>query len=323
MKIDTTPIPPPTPTPTLPKPTPKPPTILPDEEFMKLYYSLPFSKSPVVAIVPTPDSYDEVRKYIVPAKEGVLMWSSSLYQQYRGNWDVDFEVVSSNSAFFEKKPDVIINLVTHEENAGCFGDFGGKALPNGIKPLNTIVCTTSRGDPRPLDGVSSTAAHEFIHAVGLGHTFNKPGDLMCSVENGKPTCANQIYASGGKPSDFNLASVVAMYNKDGYLNPNNQFTKNTKFTYTDFLNIEKGTYPKPEIKIFAEDETSGSTSIPKPVVLSPVICGDGTHYENGKCVLDESYNTSFFLDDIKKQLVVIGQIICEQLKSIYEKIISN
>ena len=315
LRIDTTPIPPPTPT--------KPSTILPHEEFMKLYYSLNFDTEPVVAIVPTPDSYDEASRYIFPAQEGVLMWSSSLYQQYKGNWNVDFVVVSPNSAFFEKKPDVIINLVTHEEDADCFDVHGGIARIWNVKQKSTNVCTTSYGKPRPLDSVASTAAHEFIHAVGLGHIFNKPGDLMCSVEKGIPTCPPQIISSGGKPSDFNLAAVVAMYNKDGYLNPNNQFSKNTKFTYTDFLNIEKGTYPGPKTKTFTPEVTSKNTDTPKPIVSSPVICGSGTHFENGKCVLDENYNTSFYIDDIKKQLEIISQIISEQLRSIYEKIISQ
>ena len=34
---------------------------------------------------------------------------------------------------------------------------------------------------RDNDRISEIAAHEFIHAIGLGHTFNVDNDFMCSV----------------------------------------------------------------------------------------------------------------------------------------------
>ena len=94
---------------------PSPPitkNIPPGDEYMKLYYSLNFPNKPHVAIIPSPDSYDKVRKHIIPVQKGIMMWESSLEGKFGGNWDVSFEVV---------KPDV-----------------------------------------------SATAAHEFIHAIGLG-----------------------------------------------------------------------------------------------------------------------------------------------------------
>ena len=114
-----------------------------------------------------------------------------------------------------------------------------------------------------------------------------------------------------------------MYYKDGYLNPNNDLPEDIKFTYNDFLNMKKGIYPDSKTSSFTAEGTSGNTGTPKPIVSEPIICGGDTHFENGKCVLDENYFTSFNIDDIKKQLEDISQIISEQLRSIYEKIISQ
>jgi len=207
-------------------------------EYMKLGYSLSFSKNPQIAIVLAPDSYEHVKKYVSSVKEGVRVWELELEEKYGGNWNVSFDVVEPGSRF-SSEPDVIINLVTKDKEFGC-GDTKGWSNMNGIKPISASVCTTEYGNARSTTNVAATSAHEFIHSLGLGHSFYKKGDLMCSSEyvNGKwiPTCPGEIWRSE-TPTDFNLAAVVALYNSDGYRNPNNPvYPWNYKFTAFDYLN---------------------------------------------------------------------------------------
>lgn len=228
-----------------PKSTPvKPTTGNANQEYMKLFYSLDFSKNPRVAIVPSPDDINEAKKYIIPAQEGIQMWKTYLSNKYGGNWNVDFEVITPGKLFFENKPDIIMNLVTPEQEFGCNYDYYGITYPSTTKPVQTSVCISSNGQKRDSAGVSATAAHEFIHAVGLGHAWNKDGDLMCSVENGKETCRTLNKAK--TPSDLNLAGVVSLYDVDGFKNPNIDVAFGTQI-YLD-SNVSQKTVSKSSTK---------------------------------------------------------------------------
>ena len=91
------------------------------------------------------------------------------------------------------------------------------------------MCSTSQGEKRTNQDVARIAGHEFIHAMGLGHAFNKPGDVMCSTEDTGPTCGR-----GGSwfapPSSLNLGAVAQMYGADGFANPNNYIAYESRFT---------------------------------------------------------------------------------------------
>lgn len=218
--------------------TPAPPIQNPDtsnKEYIDLYYAMDFTKNPKVAIVPDPDSYNEAARSIVPVQEGIWMWKSHLDSAYGGNWNVDFDVVSSDDLFFTSKPDVIVNLITPEIDSRCNTDYYGyaKIYQNPVKPVQTYVCISANGKTYPSDTVSATAAHEFIHAMGLGHSWNKKGDLMCSSEdvNGQKvyTCPPS-YSQSRTPSDLNLAGVTKLYGNDGFKNPNYKVSYKTKYS---------------------------------------------------------------------------------------------
>ena len=231
---------------------PEPPEIIYEEpiisykftgdEYIKLYYALHFDKSPVIAIVPEPDSYDKIREFIIPTQEGILLWNDSLEKKYGGDWDVDFDIITPNT-IFPRKPDIIVNVVYADE---ICRNWGGVAYTTGFKPLNSKVCATSENP----SSIMNTAGHEFAHTVGLGHAFNKSSDPMCSVENGKSTCPATV--SGivltllkvdNKPSDFDLAGIVSLYGTDGWKDPNNTgIIRDTKLTAKEFLEdqIDKG-----------------------------------------------------------------------------------
>lgn len=220
--------------------------VLNGNEYMDLYYSHNFEKNPLVAIVPDPDSYDKVKVYLITAQEGIRIWESELQKKFGSKWNIDFEIIDPRTKF-DKKPDIIMNLVTRDTVAGCGKDFGGLAYVSTMRPVNTIVCTNDGNSFYGSNQVAHTSAHEFIHAMGLGHVFNKVGDLMCSVEGGKPTCGNQIYASStSRPSDFNLAAVGKLYGKDGFLNPNSNILYGTRFTTSDYVNDDYSIMNKDE-----------------------------------------------------------------------------
>ena len=46
--------------------------------YMKLYYSFSFDRAPRVLIVPSPDSYDSIRKHIAPVQEGISLLTAML-----------------------------------------------------------------------------------------------------------------------------------------------------------------------------------------------------------------------------------------------------
>ena len=217
-------------------PPPKPNPDTSNKEYIDLYYALDFTKNPKVAIVPDPDSYGEASRSIVPVQEGILMWKSYLDPAYGGNWNVDFDVVSSDDLFFTSKPDVIVNLITPERDSRCNTDYYGyaKIYQNPIKPIQTYVCISANGKSYTSDVITTTASHEFIHAMGLGHSWNKQGDLMCSVENGVSTCPSS-YSKSQTPSDLNLAGVAKLYGDDGYKNPNGKVSFKTKYSLSQGL----------------------------------------------------------------------------------------
>ena len=214
---------PPTTPPTIIQPPPNSGPIVPDgSRYMEMKYVLDLNKPPHVAIVPDPDAYNQVSSHIVPIQEGINIWTHELERAYSsGNWGVTFELVPPGDRF-NSRPDVIVNLITHERDDRCLGDIRGWAprLPNLNNPIQTHVCSTFQGEKRPNQDVMRTAGHEFIHAMGLGHAFNKPGDVMCSRENNIPTCRPEITKSS-TPSSLNLGAVAKIYGTDGFQNPNN------------------------------------------------------------------------------------------------------
>ena len=198
--------------------------------YMKLYHSLDFEQAPRILIVPSHDTYSEVRKHIFPVQEGIMLLTAMLEQEYvDGNWDVDFDVLMPGDNFVDTEPDVIVNLVTRDEESGC-NDWWGRADVSNVKPVQTIVCSI---DERSREGIGGTALHEFVHAIGVGHTFNIAGDRMCSTEDGVPTCPD-LSSKSDIPSTLNLAAIVAVYGADGFQNPNNKIAYNEKFTLADY-----------------------------------------------------------------------------------------
>ncbi len=208
---------------------------VPNDGYMEIYRSLDFDRSPRVAIVLSSDSYNEVRGHIVPVQEGILGLTAMLESAYpSGDWSVDFEVVEPGSGF-DEHPDVIVNLVTRDDDSDCNWDWDsggilGWASIMDPKPVPTTVC--SYGDRTNFE-VGATAVHEFIHAIGVGHTFNIPRDMLCSTEAEYGETCPGLSNKSTTPSVLNLAAVAAVYGTDGFQNPNNQVKFKERFTLGD------------------------------------------------------------------------------------------
>ena len=258
--------------PTIPPPSPGGGPRVPDgARYMEMFHALDLDRPPRVAIVADPDAYNQVRSYIVPVKEGIDVWSHELERAYSGgNWDVTFELVTPGERF-DSKPDVIVNLITSERNDRCNDVFGWARVYPLVIPVQTHVCSTYQGEKRPNQDVARTAGHEFIHAMGLGHTFNKSGDVMCSRENGVPTCRPGITKSF-TPSSLNLGAVAQMYGTDGFKNPNNNVKYKDRFA--------EGGY------------TGGSSKVQPPSPPPSTAPPTRTQYPNGCTTDDKRHNIS-------------------------------
>ena len=207
------------------------------DEYMEFRYSLDFSRTPKVTIVPDPKSFDIVRGHITPVAEGIRMWQGYMEHKYGGDWSVDFELVRPNQGFVSSNPDVVVNLVAYDMKKdgsnGCDDYYGVAYNAKKQKPVNTVVCSINDGKIRSNEGVAATAAHEFIHAMGLGHTWNKKGDLMCSKEENVWTCGRSSQEKSKTPSNLNLAAVAKMYGTDGFTNPNYHVERGDRFSLTN------------------------------------------------------------------------------------------
>ena len=201
-----------------------------DAPHMDMYYALDLDGPPHVAIAPVPDSPGNAMRYVAPVQEGIMIWASAMEKKYGGEWGATFEVVEPGDLFYAERPDVVVNLVNHDEDSGCVDEYLGWAevYEDPPRPVQTVVCTTSAKIPVSAADAAATAAHEFIHAMGLGHAFNKRGDLMCSVEDGRATCPGSS-SEAGVPSDLNTGAVAKMYGTDGFASPNNPVQYKSRF----------------------------------------------------------------------------------------------
>jgi hypothetical protein len=200
------------------------------DEYIKFYYAFDFPKRPIVVIVPSPTSFDKVKSHIIPVQEGLLMFENQMTEKYGGNWKIKFEVIEPGDNYSSIEPDVIMNIVTEYEDEGCFDSYGGWADLTGQKPVTVHICSYNFGEKRHNIDVSATAAHEFIHAIGVGHTFGISGDMMCSMEDGVATCPEPLTSQSRVPTPLNLAAVAELYGTDGFKGLNNVVEFESKFS---------------------------------------------------------------------------------------------
>ena len=100
------------------------------------------------------------------------------------------------------------------------------------------MCATTGKQYHSFTQVSATTGHEFVHSIGLGHAWEKSGDLMCSKEGDTWTC-NRWASEQKEPSDFDIGALVKLYGSDGWEKKNNlkiNLRNDYVFTADEFLN---------------------------------------------------------------------------------------
>jgi len=202
------------------------------DEYIKFFYALDFSKRPIVAIVPSPTSYDKVKSHISAVQKGLSILEDEMTEKYGGNWKIKFKIIEPGENYSSLNPDIVMNIVTEKEDEGCFASYGGWAsvYENVQKPIITNICSYNFGEKNPDYFVSIAAAHEFIHAIGIGHTFGKSGDLMCSVENGKSTCPANTDSKSNTSTNLHWSAIAELYGTDGFKGQNNVVKFGSKFS---------------------------------------------------------------------------------------------
>ena len=93
------------------------------DEYAKMWISYDMPRTPVVVIIPHPDNYDEAVKSVTAVKEGILMWSLMIENEYGGDWDIDFVVLDKEYPQFPKEYDMKMHLVNYEQDKGCFDKY--------------------------------------------------------------------------------------------------------------------------------------------------------------------------------------------------------
>jgi len=196
-----------------------------NSEYVALNYVVPFQGRPTVAISPSHDSYDITRQHIIPTREGIEKLSSELAERHGGDWNVNFEILAPGKWRADTRADIVLNIVTSDDDDYCNDVFGWAPVSPKALPIQINVCSTHDNHLRASSDVMRTATHEFAHAVGMGHTFNKKNDMMCSVENSRETCPGTYANKAQRPSWLVLDAMAALYRSDGYSVPNNMHGK--------------------------------------------------------------------------------------------------
>jgi 6-phosphogluconolactonase (cycloisomerase 2 family) len=141
-----------------------------------------------------------------------------------------------------------------------FDVFSSNGFPSPLQtaanPINIFFSLTNAGDPSACGynypfqrkageyisnevftdsgcpDVYRDTMHEFLHSLGVGHTWHEKGDLMCSVEwyfrTGIRTCENDLdhYNDNSVPSEFNIRALVSAYGENGFVEPNANIPEN-------------------------------------------------------------------------------------------------
>jgi len=241
----------------------------PNTEYVALNYVIPFQGRPTVAISPSPDSYDKARHHVIPAREGIEVLASELAARHGGDWRVNFEVLTPGKWRADTRADIVVNIVTGDDAARCNDWLGWAPTSPRSFPIQVSVCSTQDDRLRPSQGVMRTATHEFAHAMGLGHAFNRGGDMMCSIENSRSTCPPSP-SKEARPSGLVLDAMAALYGRDGYTVPNNSpgryFTASMRESPTSWgappaaaSAAGSGTWGHGSAKAAAEGGTEGMT----------------------------------------------------------------
>lgn len=219
-----------------------------NDDVIDIYYDYEWLADPLNVYIVASQDHPQSLQYVDDATSAVKKWSV-LLKKYSGSenaWNfnvytsskkLDLDINGDVITAFEPPAHIIIELKPggQGQERECLQD-SGRADPFPVdpnKPVYAHVFTSCFDEISSYDSyhtdVYTTVLHEFAHELGLGHTFNKDGDLMCSHEEGKPTCS--VYYGRIEPSELDLKALLYRYGTNGFSEPNQKFELTDDYRY--------------------------------------------------------------------------------------------
>src|SRR5581483_10430097 len=140
-------------------------------------------------------------------------------------------------------PDIMIALKGQDEYCkhNGYAGYASGFFKQHTTPVSIVICSLYSSDD-----VYRITLHELGHALGLGHTYHLPSDMLCSVDPdpNKPqehlsTCyVEPLYYdephTKGLPSLLDIYALLYMYGNDGFQLPNRLIKYGDSYLYKPY-----------------------------------------------------------------------------------------
>jgi tetratricopeptide (TPR) repeat protein len=203
---------------------------------------------PLSIYVKIDSSIDNPRDYLNISLRAIDTWSQSLKQKSANyvawNFSVFNSVDNPNLEKITEPIDVVLHLTRSSLTDSC-GPLVGITYPfplDRTEPVYSKVFISCEDifteEYLYPEEVYSIVLHEFGHVLGLDHTFNMKGDLMCPNSYDESIDEDDEYDgcvwSKGEnaPSDLDLDALIYKYGYDGFNSPNTKVKEESRFDFS-------------------------------------------------------------------------------------------
>lgn len=201
---------------------------------------------PLYIYVKIDSSLDNPKDYLDISSRAIDTWSQLLKQKSANYAAWNFSILNSidnpNLAGISEPVDVVLHITRSSLIDSC-GSFLGLTYPfplDRTEPVYSKVYVSCENifteEFLYPEDVYSVVLHEFGHVLGLDHTFEKHGDLMCPNSYEESIDENDEYGGGCKwskgenvPSDLDLDALLYKYGVDGFDSPNTKVKEQSRF----------------------------------------------------------------------------------------------